>query len=43
VGGAGEETILARVGEGIVSTIGSSASHKAMLANPHNISKTVLS
>jgi len=43
VGGAGEETILARVGEGIVSTIGSSSSHKAVLENPDNISKTVLS
>jgi len=42
VGGAGEETILARVGEGIVSTIGSSISHKAVLENPDNISKTVL-
>ena len=42
VGGAGEETILARVGEGIVSTIGSSASHKAVLENPEAISKTVL-
>ena len=42
VGGAGEETILARVGEGIVSTIGSTASHKAVLENPENISKTVL-
>ena len=42
VGGAGEETILARVGEGIVSTIGSSSSHKAVLENPDNISKTVL-
>jgi uncharacterized protein YqfA (UPF0365 family) len=42
VGGAGEETILARVGEGIVSTIGSSNSHKAVLENPDNISKTVL-
>jgi uncharacterized protein YqfA (UPF0365 family) len=42
VGGAGEETILARVGEGIVSTIGSSVSHKAVLENPDNISKTVL-
>lgn len=42
VGGAGEETILARVGEGIVSTIGSSMSHKAVLENPDNISKTVL-
>lgn len=43
VGGAGEETILARVGEGIVSTIGSAASHKAVLENPDAISKTVLS
>jgi uncharacterized protein YqfA (UPF0365 family) len=43
VGGAGEETILARVGEGIVSTIGSAASHKAVLENPDLISKTVLS
>ena len=42
VGGAGEETILARVGEGIVSTIGSSPSHKAVLENPDTISKTVL-
>jgi uncharacterized protein YqfA (UPF0365 family) len=42
VGGAGEETILARVGEGIVSTIGSSESHKAVLENPEEISKTVL-
>ncbi|MEN8374473.1 MAG: flotillin-like protein FloA [Gemmatimonadota bacterium] len=42
VGGAGEETILARVGEGIVSTIGSSATHKAVLENPDGISKTVL-
>ncbi len=42
VGGAGEETILARVGEGIVSTIGSSDSHKAVLENPDRISKTVL-
>jgi uncharacterized protein YqfA (UPF0365 family) len=42
VGGAGEETILARVGEGIVSTIGSAHSHKAVLENPDNISKTVL-
>ncbi len=42
VGGAGEETILARVGEGIVSTIGSSQSHKRVLENPDNISKTVL-
>jgi uncharacterized protein YqfA (UPF0365 family) len=42
VGGAGEDTILARVGEGIVSTIGSALSHKAVLENPDNISKTVL-
>ncbi|MFP4060837.1 MAG: flotillin-like protein FloA [Bacteroidales bacterium] len=42
VGGAGEETILARVGEGIVSSIGSSESHKAVLENPDSISKLVL-
>jgi uncharacterized protein YqfA (UPF0365 family) len=42
VGGAGEETIIARVGEGIVSTIGSSDTHKAVLENPDLISKTVL-
>jgi len=42
VGGAGEDTILARVGEGIVSTIGSAQSHKAVLENPDAISKTVL-
>lgn len=42
VGGAGEQTILARVGEGIVSTIGSSSSHKDVLENPDRISKTVL-
>ena len=42
VGGAGEETILARVGEGIVSNIGSANTHKAVLENPDNISKTVL-
>ncbi|MDE3013791.1 MAG: flotillin-like protein FloA, partial [Gemmatimonadota bacterium] len=42
VGGAGEETILARVGEGIVSTIGSADSHKDVLENPDGISKTVL-
>jgi uncharacterized protein YqfA (UPF0365 family) len=42
VGGAGEETILARVGEGIVSTIGSADSHKQVLENPDAISKTVL-
>lgn len=43
VGGATEETILARVGEGIVTTIGSSANHKAVLENPDSISKMVLS
>jgi uncharacterized protein YqfA (UPF0365 family) len=42
VGGATEQTILARVGEGIVSTIGSSVSHKAVLENPDSISKVVL-
>lgn len=42
VGGAGEETIVARVGEGIVSTIGSKESHKDVLENPDSISKTVL-
>lgn len=42
VGGAGEETILARVGEGIVTTIGSSVNHKQVLENPDRISKTVL-
>ena len=42
VGGAGEETIIARVGEGIVSTIGSSETHAEVLENPDNISKTVL-
>ncbi|MBN2215628.1 MAG: flotillin-like protein FloA [Bacteroidales bacterium] len=42
VGGAGEETILARVGEGIVSSIGSSKSHKEVLENPDSISKVVL-
>ena len=42
VGGAGEETILARVGEGIVSTIGSADSHKQVLENPDSISKRVL-
>lgn len=42
VGGAGEETILARVGEGIVTAIGSSVSHKEVLENPDRISKTVL-
>lgn len=43
VGGAGEATVLARVGEGIVSTIGSSESHKEVLENPDKISKSVLS
>ncbi|KAA0560583.1 flotillin-like protein FloA [Rossellomorea aquimaris] len=43
VGGAGEETIVARVGEGIVSTIGSSDNHKKVLENPDLISQTVLS
>ena len=42
VGGAGEETIVARVGEGIVSTLGSSTSHKKVLENPDLISQTVL-
>ena len=42
VGGAGEETIIARVGEGIVSSIGSSESHKDVLKEPDQISKTVL-
>lgn len=42
VGGAGEETVLARVGEGVVSSIGSSQSHKAVLENPDSISKVVL-
>lgn len=42
VGGAGEETIIARVGEGIVTTVGSSESHKDVLENPDSISKTVL-
>ncbi len=42
VGGAGEETVLARVGEGIVSSIGSSNSHKQVLENPDSISKLVL-
>ena len=42
VGGAGEETIIARVGEGIVTTIGSSADHKQVLENPDTISTTVL-
>ncbi len=42
VGGAGEETVLARVGEGIVTTVGSAESHKKVLENPDSISKTVL-
>lgn len=42
VGGAGEETVLARVGEGIVSSIGSAGSHKIVLENPDSISKLVL-
>ncbi len=42
VGGATEETVIARVGEGIVSTIGSSATYKDVLENPDNISKSVL-
>jgi uncharacterized protein YqfA (UPF0365 family) len=42
VGGAGEETIIARVGEGMVSTIGSAASHKEVLENPDHISKNIL-
>ena len=43
VGGAGEDTVLARVGEGIVSSIGSAQSHKQVLENPDSISKVVLS
>ncbi len=43
VGGAGEETIIARVGEGMVSTIGSAVSHKSVLENPDHISKHILS
>src|ERR1043166_1009661 len=43
VGGAGEDTILARVGEGIVTSIGQAASHREVLANPDKISKLVLS
>ncbi|MEI3613345.1 flotillin-like protein FloA [Pseudogracilibacillus sp. SO30301A] len=43
VGGAGEETVIARVGEGVVSTIGSSDTHKQVLENPDSISHTVLS
>lgn len=43
VGGAGEETIIARVGEGIVTTVGSSDTHEDVLENPDSISQTVLS
>jgi len=43
VGGAGEETIIARVGEGVVTTVGSSETHKLVLENPDLISRTVLS
>ncbi len=43
VGGAGEQTIIARVGEGVVTTIGSAETHKAVLENPDAISRTVLS
>ena len=43
VGGAGEQTIIARVGEGVVTTIGSAENHKSVLENPDLISKTVLS
>ena len=42
IGGSGEETIIARVGEGIVTTVGSADTHKAVLENPDSISKTVL-
>ena len=42
IGGAGEETIIARVGEGIVTTIGSAKTHKEVLGNPESISETVL-
>jgi len=42
VGGAGEETIIARVGEGVVTTVGSATNHKAVLENPDMISRTVL-
>ena len=42
MGGAGEDTVLARVGEGIVSSIGSSENHKSVLENPDSISKLVL-
>ncbi len=43
VGGAGEQTVIARVGEGVVTTIGSAENHKSVLENPDLISKTVLS
>lgn len=43
VGGAGEDTVIARVGEGVISTIGSSESHTTVLENPERISQTVLS
>ena len=43
VGGAGEETVVARVGEGIVTTVGSAETHKQVLENPDLISRTVLS
>lgn len=42
VGGAGEETVIARVGEGVVTTVGSAESHKEVLENPDSISRTVL-
>ncbi|HIG18093.1 MAG TPA: hypothetical protein EYQ31_12865 [Candidatus Handelsmanbacteria bacterium] len=42
VGGAGEETIIARIGEGVVTTIGSAETHKKVLENPDSISQTVL-
>ena len=42
IGGAGEDTIIARIGEGIVTTVGSAESHKDVLENPDQISKTVL-
>lgn len=42
IGGAGEDTIIARIGEGIVTTVGSAETHKAVLENPDIISKTVL-
>ncbi len=42
VGGAGEETVIARIGEGIVTTVGSAFSHKEVLENPDSISRTVL-